>query len=364
MDKKISKIIIWLTFILIGFGLIMLSSAGVYFSQKKFGQNYYYFNHQLIYGFIPGLILFLVFSKINYQIWKKISLVFLLFSFILLILVFLPNLGISYKGAKRWINLGFLSFQPSEILKLSLIIYLASWLNKTSKLKDATNLIIPFLIILFFIGFLLSAQPDIGTLGIITFIALSMIFVSGFKLKHFFLIFLIIIFVGFLIINLEHYRLVRILVFINPEYDPSGAGYHLNQSLIAFGSGGLFGSGFGKGEQKLGFLPESVGDSIFAIIGEELGFLGASLIIGLLLSLIIVIISLSKKIKNEFGRFYIIGIASWIGFQSFLNISSLIGLLPLTGVPLPFISFGGTSLAVLMAGMGILVNITKTKEVN
>jgi len=364
---KTTKTIIWLTFILIVFGLVMLSSAGVYLSQKKFNTSYYYLNHQIIFGFLPGLFLFLLASKTNYRFWKKISVPLMLASVVLLFLVFIPNFSYSFQGAKRWINLGVFSFQPSEILKLTLIIYLASWFSsRFSRLQkekfNKSSSVLTFLTILIFIGFFLALQPDIGTLGVIVAIALLMFFVSGVKLKHFFGVLLIIAVLAVFLINLAPYRLNRLMVFLNQGYDSRGAGYHLNQSLISIGSGGLFGLGFGKSEQKLGFLPEPVGDSIFSLIVEELGFLGAVFLIGLLLALIVFLIILSKKTKDDFARLFVSGMVGWIGVQSFVNIASLTGMIPMTGIPLPFISFGGTSLAILMAGMGIVVNISKRKK--
>ena len=325
-------------------------------SQKNFGSNFYYLNHQFLYGFLPGLFLFLAALKIDYKIWKKISLPLILISLGFLVLIFLPNFGITVSGAKRWLNFfDLFSFQPSEVLKLILIIYLASWLKQLDKVGS----VIAFLVILSLIGFLVAAQPDIGTLGIIVGIALVMFFISGGEMKHFLSIALLIA-IGFsLLIIFEPYRFNRIFTFINPDFDVKGISYHLNQSLIAIGKGGIFGLGFGKGEQKLGLLPEPVGDSIFGVIGEELGFVGMTFTIGLFLLFIITCFNASKKTKDKFLSLYAVGLSSWVGIQAFTNIASLTGLIPLTGVPLPFISYGGTSLVMLMAGVGILVNMSK-----
>lgn len=369
-----TRSIVWLTFILVIFGLVMIFSAGIYLSQKNFGTSYYYFNHQFLFGFLPGTLLFLAASRIDYKIWKKVSLPLILLSVGLLILVFVPGFGIIEGGAKRWVNLfGFFSFQPAEILKLVLIIYLASWFSsKTHLSKSAAPLsgavwgaqrpagpTIAFVAILFFISILIAAQPDIGTLGIIVAIALIMFFASGGAMKHFMAIVLLIV-VGFaLLVVFSPYRFSRLFVFLNPDFDVRGAGYHLNQSLIAIGKGGILGSGFGKGEQKLGLLPEAVSDSIFAVIGEELGFVGMAAVLIMLLLFVIASLKIARNTSDKFASLYAIGLASWVGVQSFVNIASLSGLAPLTGIPLPFISYGGTALAVLMAGTGILVNISK-----
>lgn len=354
------KIITWLTLVLAAFGLVMISSAGIFLSQKNFGSNYYYFQHQLLYGFLPGLLFFWAALKIDNKKWKGLALPFILVSICLLLLVFVPGLGVSVGGAKRWLDIGFFSFQPSEILKLGLIIYLASWFSAVSnRVKEKFSSVLAFLVVLFFISVFLVAQPDVGTLGIIVAIALAMFFASGIEWKHLFGIILVIILSFALIVVFSPYRFSRLFVFLNPDFDVRGVGYHLNQSLIAIGKGGLFGLGFGQSEQKLGFLPEPVSDSIFAVIGEELGFVGMAAAAGLLLALVIFSFLVAKRTKDRFASLFAVGFGSWVGIQSFVNIAALSGLAPLTGIPLPFISYGGTALAVLMAGAGVLGNIAK-----
>ena len=193
-------------------------------------------------------------------------------------------------------------------------------------------------------------------------VASVIFFCSGGRFKHFAAIILLIV-IGFvLLIYLYPYGLNRLLVFLNPDLDTRGIGYHLNQSLIAIGKGGLLGVGFGQGEQKLGFLPEPVGDSIFAVIGEELGFAGMIFTVFLLLMFVVISLNIARKASNKFASLYAVGLASWVGIQSFVNIASLSGMIPLTGIPLPFISYGGTSLAILMTGAGILANISRRHE--
>lgn len=357
-----AKLLTWFTFILAFFGLVMISSAGVYLSQKNFGTDYYYFIHQLLFGFLPGLILFSIASRMDYRIWKKFSLILILLSLGLLILIFIPGFGLIIGGAKRWVNFfSFFSFQPAEILKLTLIIYLASWFQQFG--KNNVGSAAAFLIILFFISIFIAAQPDIGTLGIIISIALLMFFTAGGKFKQLLWI-IVLVTVSFVSLTVfEDYRLDRFLVFINPNFDVQDRGYHLNQSLITIGKGGLLGVGFGKGEQKLGYLPEPVGDSIFAVVGEELGFIGMLFLLALFFFFVFLSLKIASKTNDKFASLYAIGLASWIGVQSFVNVASLTGIVPLTGVPLPFISYGGTSLAVLMTGVGILVNIAKKAKV-
>jgi cell division protein FtsW len=222
---------------------------------------------------------------------------------------------------------------------------------------------IPFLGILALAGFLIIHQPDTGTLGVIILIAISMFFVSGASLTHIFGIFVAGI-VGLIgLIMVAPYRLNRFLVFLNSDHDPQGVGYQVNQALLAMGSGGLFGLGLGHSRQKFNYLPEPVGDSIFAIIGEELGLIGASIVVFLFVLLALRIIKIAKGAPDDFAKIVAVGIASWVTFQAFVNIAAITAMMPLTGIPLPFISYGGTSFVFLMAAMGILLNISKQSKI-
>ena len=357
MDRKLLAI----TLVLIVFGLIVLSSAGIVDSQKKFGSPYYYLTHQLLYGIIPGLIGMFILSRINYKFWKKVSLFVLIGSLVLMIMIFMPNFGHGLKGATRWINLGFLSFQPSEILKLSLIIYLAAWFgNRDERTKKWSYGMMPFLIILAFVALLLFLQPDIGTLIIVSIISLGVYFLAGPSYKQFAGIIFVLFLALSAIIVIEPYRFDRLKAFWDPSIDPRGISYQINQSLISIGSGGVFGVGYNNSSQKQGgFLPEVIGDSIFAIIAEELGLIGAGLTVGLFGVLCFFLINIAKNAPDKFGSLLVMGINLWIMSQAFVNIAAISGLVPLTGIPLPFISYGGTAIAVLLSGMGIVFNIAK-----
>src|SRR3989344_8940754 len=284
-----AKAIFATTLLLLIFGLIVLSSAGIVEGQKKFGSSYYYLTHQLLYGVLPGLALMFLFYKIDYKFWKKTSILILFGSLALMILIFMPSFGHDLKGATRWLNIGGFSLQPSELLKLALIIYLAAWFgNRDERIKNWTYGMAPFFLVLSFVAVLLVLQPDIGTLVVITFISIGIYFFAGSEIKHI-LIILSVIAVGFVaMIWLEPYRFDRIKTFIDPNTDTRGISYQLNQSLISIGSGGIFGVGFGKSTQKFGFLPEVTNDSIFAIVAEELGFVAAGFLIGLLVWLALV----------------------------------------------------------------------------
>ena len=353
------RVILYSVLILIIYGLVILASAGVAYSRVRFDDSYFFFKRQLSCIGI-GLILMFLFQKINYNFWKKIALPFFIVSITLLTLVFVKGIGSTIYGANRWIQLGPLSFQPSEMLKLSLIIYLAAWLeSRGEKIKDFFEGLAPFLFIVVAIVFLLIKQPDMGTLGVAILIAMTIFFISGAKLSHIFSMVGLGALAFYFLVKFEAYRMNRILVFLHPELDPQGIGYQINQALLAIGSGGLFGVGLGHSIQKFNYLPEPVGDSIFAIIGEELGLLGCLVLILLFLIFSLRGIKIAKKAPDEFSRLVVVGIVAWIFFQTFINIGSITGLIPLTGVPLPFISYGGTSIVFLMIGIGILLNISK-----
>ena len=356
MEKRLLLI----TLILLVFGLIVLSSAGIVEGQKKFGSPYYYLQKQLLYGVLPGLLLFFLFSRIDYRFWKKISLLVLFVSLVLMILVFVPDIGIGLKGANRWISLGGWSFQPAEILKLTLVIYLASWFGgRDERIKNWSYSVAPFFIVLSFAGLLLAMQPDVGTLAVVVLTALGVYFAAGSSLKHLFVVVAIFLVAVAGLIFVEPYRFNRIKTFIHPSEDPRGISYQLNQSLIAIGSGGLFGNGFGESTQKFGFLPEVVNDSIFAVLVEELGFAGAAVFIGMLVFLSYNFVIIAKNTPDKFGYLLVMGMNTWIIGQAFINISAVSGLLPLTGIPLPFVSHGGTAIMALLAGLGIVSNVAK-----
>lgn len=351
---------LFITLILLVFGLIVLSSAGIVEGQKKFGSSYYYLTKQVLYGVLPGLLLFFLFSKIDYKFWRKVSFLVLFASLLLMVLVFVPDIGIGLKGANRWVSLWGLSFQPSEILKLSMVIYLAAWFgSRDERVRNWSYSTAPFFVVISFIGLLLAMQPDVGTLAVIVLIALGIYFAAGSSLKHLFTIIAIFIIAIAGIIFMEPYRLNRIKTFFDPSVDPRGISYQLNQSLIAIGSGGLFGNGFGESTQKFGFLPEVVNDSIFAVVAEELGFAGAMALVGMLVFLCHTLITIAKNTSDKFGRLLVIGMSTWIVGQAFINIAAVSGLAPLTGIPLPFVSHGGTAVMALMAGLGIISNIAK-----
>lgn len=358
--QKTYQCLLYALFALLFFGLIMIASAGIAYSRTRFGDPYFFFKHQLFFGVLPGLFVLYFVQKIDYSFWKKISFPLFAASIFALILVFIPGIGNKIYGASRWIQLGSFSFQPSEMLKFSLILYLAAWLeNRVERVKDFYEGLLPFGAIVALVSFLLIKQPDVGTLGVVILISISIYFVSGARLSHIGFMGLAGVFFLYLLVKFESYRMNRFLVFLHPELDPRGIGYQINQALLAIGSGGIFGVGLGHSLQKFNYLPEPVGDSIFAIVGEELGMFGALIIVTLFLTIAFFGLRVAKDAPDRFSRLAAVGIVSWIVFQAFINISAISGIIPLTGIPLPFISYGGTSILFLMAAVGVLLNISK-----
>lgn len=351
--------------ILIVFGLAMLSSASSVVAYMKFNNSYYYFTHQLQ-GLVIGLAAFYIFSKIDYHIWKKYAFFLLVVSVLLLLLVFIPGLSAHYGKARSWINIFGFSLQPSELVKISFLLYLAAWLEsrgkKISEFNQGTG---PFVAVLGFISFLMILQPDIGTLFIISVVSLIVYFIGGGKIHHILIIILFGVLALALLVNLKPYQMNRFKCMMDPTFSSNDICYQVNQSLIAVGSGGVFGRGLGQSRQKYLYLPEASGDSIFPIIAEETGLIVSSILVGLYIFIFYRGFLIAKSTADIFGRIVAIGIVSWITIQAVVNIGGMVSIMPMTGVPLPFISYGGTSLMSALAAMGILVNISKqTRRVN
>jgi len=357
--SRADHIIIYSLIFLVIFGLAMLASASSHIGKLRFNDSYYYLKHQLLYGLTLGIIGFFLGSKIYYRVYEKIAVIFLLINIILLLLVFTP-LGITAGGAERWVKIGPVSFQPGEFLKLSLVIYLAAWLGRQrSRSSSFIKGFLPLLIVLTVVIAILLKQPSTTTALLLMVTALIIYFVSGARLSFIIGAFLIGAIALGSIIYFSPYRWERIQTFLNPETNIQTTGYHINQALIAIGSGGLLGRGYGQSTAKVRYLPEPIGDSIFVVIAEELGFVGAFVLIGVFVLLVTRIFLLTKKAPDRFGQLLLTGFALIIGLQVFINIAAVSGAIPLTGAPLPFISFGGTALAVFLTMAGIINNIAK-----
>lgn len=353
------SLIITLGIILV-FGLVMLSSASSVVSYAKFGNIYNYFLHQLL-AVIISLVMMFIVSKIDYHFWKKYAGVFLITSIVLLLLVFIPGIRANFGTSRSWINVFGYSFQPSELVKVTFLIYLATWLEaKKGQLGSFESGIFPFLATLGVISFLMLLEPDLGSLLIIASMAMIVFFVGGGKFKHILMTLLLAGLVMFLIVYLKSsYQSERFKCYQNPNYDTQDECYQINQSLIAAGSGGWFGRGLGQSRQKFMYLPEVWGDSIFPVIAEEIGFVFSTIVLLLLLFLFYRILQTAKNSPDSYGTSLAVGVVSWLAIQSFLNIGGQLNLIPMTGVPLPFISAGGSSAISSLIALGIVINISK-----
>lgn len=314
-------------------------------------------------GLIMGLSAFWIMSKIHYKVLKKYAFYIFLFSIGLNLLLFVPSLAISHGGASRWINLRFISFQPSEFLKIAFIIYFSLWLsNVKEKVTTLKYGILPYLAIIGFLSILLLVQKDTDTLIVIAGTGIIMLFISGAKIRHIALLFLIgFLFLGTVVIARPYVK-DRVVTFFNPSVDLKGSGYQIQQSLIAIGSGQIAGRGYGQSVQKFNYLPEPIGDSIFAVQAEEFGFIGSIILVILYLLFAFRSLKISSNSPDSFGGLLAVGIAILIVVESFMNISSMLGLIPLSGMPLLFVSHGGTALMITLGAAGIIANISRFKK--
>ncbi len=359
--KKYDSAVLGSVLLLLAFGLIAVSSASAVLSFERYGHNNYYFFRQLLFAGIGLAVLFAV-SRIDYHFWKKWSRPFLLFCLVLLALVLVPNIGFQPTTARSWFKFGEFLFQPSELAKLAVIFYLASWFarKKGAEGNFWFGILPPILVVGAAMG-LTILEPDIGTAAVIGVIALAILFATGVRWQSLGGLFAAASLGLWIVIKAAPYRAARIITFLDPSLDPRGIGYHINQALLAIGSGGWWGYGFGASRQKHNYLPEPIGDSIFAVMAEELGFVRILVLLALFAILGFAGLRVAKNASDKFGQLVALGITSWIGLQAVINIGAISGLLPLTGIPLPFISYGGSSLLVLCAAVGVLLNISKQR---
>ncbi|MCC7436675.1 putative lipid II flippase FtsW [Candidatus Nomurabacteria bacterium] len=362
-QKPFDKYFFWIVILISGTGLLFFVSASLGILARSEGKFYGVLFNQVIFGFIGGLIALWLCARINYTFWRRYSFYIFFGALALTLAVFIPGVGLEHGGAMRWMSLGPVSFQPAEILKIAFVIYFAAWLAWTrKKQEDIKFRIIPLAIMLSIVAFALLRQPDTKSLILITAAACGMLFTSGVSWKK--VIGIIVFGIGTIVVLafVRPYVMERIKTFINPANDPRGASYQLQQSLIAIGSGGLTGRGLGQSVQKFNYLPEPQGDSIFAVIAEEFGFIGTTILLTLYVFFAIRGFKIALRAPDTFSRYLAVGLIVLLTSQSFLNIASLVGLFPLTGVPLVFISHGGTSLMIALAAVGILLNISRYEK--
>jgi cell division protein FtsW len=345
--------------LLLAGGIIMISSASSVYAFQKFNNSYYFLIKQLSWAGL-GIGLMLIVSRIDYKIWGKFSKLIFFISIALLILVLIPHIGVVNNGARRWIGLGFTEFQPSEVVKISAIIFFAHKLSRPKEeLKSFWTGFIGFLIMPGIIVVLLMLEPHMSSAVLIMLVSLIMLFVAGARLRHFAIISLPGIAIGLAAIVYEPYRLKRLTTFLNPWGDPKGDGWQVIQSLYAIGSGGLFGLGLGRSRQKFLYIPEPHNDFIFSILAEELGYIGVIAILILFLIFIWRGLRIAMHAPDTFSSLLATGITSLVAIQVLINILVVTSSMPVTGMPLPFFSYGGSSLLFLLLGMGILLNISR-----
>jgi cell division protein FtsW len=354
-------ILIATIFILLCFGVIMVFSSSYVMAYKWYGNSFYFFTKQAIYALIATIIFFIT-ANINYLHWRKFAIPILIISIFLLLLLYIPGLARYIRGARRWLSLGPVSLQPSEVAKFALILYTADCLTRktTEDIETFVRGILPVFIITILIFLLIFAQPDFSTSIVIIACSFIMLFMGGSRITQLFALITLLIPPGIIMMLGEEYRRVRLLSFLNPWEDPLESGFHIIQSLLALGSGGISGVGIGASRQKFFYLPDQHTDFIFSIIGEELGFIGTLAVIILFLIFLWRGFLIAIKTEDNFGSLLAAGITTLIVFQAVVNISVVTKLIPTTGITLPFISYGGSALMVNMFCCGILLNISKT----
>ncbi len=350
--KKIDYLLFIVVLLLTAFGLLMVYDSSQIQAYTEFGDKLYFFKQQLIWV-ILGLGALGFFSVLNYKILQKLSLFGFILSVGLILSVFIPGLGIQAGGAHRWLRIFGFTIQPAEIIKLTTIVFLADLFKKGIRSR-------PFLVVLGIVSLIIGIlQKDLGSAIIYNLIALGLYFLAGGRILYFagLLVLGLLGFVGFVITS--SYRLKRVSAFLDPFADPQGFSYHITQILIALGSGGFFGLGVGESRQKYSFIPEVSTDSIFSVIGEEFGFFGGAVLLLVIGFLVVRGFKIAHGAPDNFGKLLASGLTIWLVSQAVVNLASMVSLVPLTGVPLPFISYGGSALLVNLAAVGILLNISK-----
>ncbi|MCX7982477.1 MAG: putative lipid II flippase FtsW [Syntrophales bacterium] len=351
-------VLLVLTLILVSFGTVMIYSSSSIMALDRFKDGQFFLKKQLVF-FLLGLLVMLVTQKLPYEYWQKLAYPALIFAFLLLVLVLIPHVGIKVGGARRWIRIGPFSFQVAELAKVAIIVYLASYLAKRQhqSLDFIHGVVIPLAPIIPLVVLVLM-QPDLGTSIIIVALSLSMLFLGGIRMKYIFSVFLLALpVVAWLMIS-KSYRLNRLKVFLDPWQDPQNSGFQIIQSLLSFGSGGTFGVGVGDGMQKLFYLPEPHTDFILAVIAEESGFVGVITVIVLFAVFIYRGLMIAFKSKDRFASLLAAGLTMLVGIEAVINIAGVMGLIPLKGLALPFLSYGGSSLIMSMLAVGVLLSIS------
>lgn len=350
----VSRIVI-MTIILLGFGLIMIYSASVAEGARDFGNKWHFVQLQLKWAGV-GLIGMFITSFIPPKIWEKLAPLMLMVGLLLLLLVVIPGIGTKVQGARRWLVLPGMTLQPSELIKLIEVVYLSSWLHA----RKITLAQFGFFITL--AAGLIMLQPDMGTTLVVTILAVTLYFLSGYPVKHLLAIGGVGLTIGSILIISAPYRLARVKTFLDPLHDAQGSSYHIRQVLLSLGSGGVSGLGIGRSRQKYAYLPEATTDSIFAVVGEEIGFIGGAMLILAFLYYLSLILKVATNEKDKFASTMVAGVGAWIGIQVCLNLAAMVALTPLTGVPLPLVSYGGSALITMLGGVGLVLSVARHQK--
>lgn len=343
---------------LTSFGIVMIYSASSVMAAKNYHDSAYFLKRQTLFA-VVGFVGVWVAMRVDYQVWRRWAVPLLLLSLVLLVLVLIPGIGGKVKGASRWIKLPGFNFQPSEFTKIALIMYMAYSIDKKQdRIRSLTAGFLPYIVVLMLLLGLLLKQPDMGSALTLAAVTITMLFAAGTRLV--FILGTAMVATPFLVYLVAHsaYRLKRIKAFLNPELDPTGIGWQITQSKYAFGAGGFLGQGLGEGKQKLFYLPEAHTDFILSVVGEELGYIGVLVIIGMFFILVQRAMRIAMAAQDTFGRFLALGIAVLFAIEAVVNMGVVTGLLPTKGLALPFLSYGGSSLLISLFAVGILLNIS------
>ncbi len=362
--KAVDLTLLGLIITLIIVGFFIFSSAALALLARDGATFQSVISSQFIFGIVGGSLALVLLSSIYYRTWRQYALYIFITGVVVTLAVFIPGLGMTHAGATRWLDLGFTTVQPSEFLKIAFVIYVATLLSGTHKTIDSLKSgFLPFLAVLGVVSLVMLSLPDTDTFIIMVMAGVAMYITAGGKWRHIALLVLAGIIMLALLVMVRPYVKDRILTYLNPTADPQGSGYQIQQSLIAVGSGGWVGRGYGQSIQKFEYLPEPIGDSVFAVYAEEFGFIGSLLLIVLLSAFTFRGYKIATEAEDVFGMLLVVGIMTLIVTQAFLNIAAMVGVAPLSGLPLPFISHGGTALLVTLAALGIVLNVSKYRIV-
>ncbi len=357
--RPMDRTVLVVTYMLALIGLIIMFSASGVMAETRYGDSTFFLKRQSLW-LLLGLMALHWVAQQDYNMWKTLTPYGLVLTFVLLVLVLIPFLGTQVNGARRWLRVAGFSMQPGEIAKLSIVLYLASFLVRKEQdlVTFSRGVLAPMAVVGTFAGLLLL-EPDMGTAVVLTLLLFGLLFLGGTRIPHLLGMGTVLLAVAYTLIMQSDYRRRRLLNFLDPWQDPTDAGFQLTQSFVALGNGGLFGVGLGEGRQKLFFLPEAHADFVLALVGEELGFVGTGLLIGLFAVLIVKGFKIAGQAPDAFGRHLAGGVTLLVGIQVLINMSVVSGLLPTKGLTLPFVSYGGSSLIMSLVAMGILLSISR-----